>query len=67
MQKELDILGSRNALPEDFRTVIQMLEVRRFPVEEAVSLIVGMDDAPQVIEQWAANPASYSKIMVSLH
>lgn len=64
--KELDIRGSRNALPEDFRTVVQMLEAKRFPVEDAVSLIVGLDDAPQIIAQWAANPSSYSKIMVSL-
>jgi len=66
VQKELDILGSRNALPEDFRTVIQMLEARRFPVEDAISVTIGMDDAPQLIGQWAANPSSYSKIMVSL-
>jgi threonine dehydrogenase-like Zn-dependent dehydrogenase len=31
VQKELDILGSRNALPEDFRTVIQMLHEGSFP------------------------------------
>ncbi len=64
--KELDIRGSRNALPEDFRTVVQMLEAKRFPVEDAVSMTVSMEEAPQVIAQWAANPSSYSKIMVSL-
>jgi len=30
VQKELDIMGSRNALPEDFRQVLRMLEERRF-------------------------------------
>ena len=64
--KELDIRGSRNALPEDFRTVIQMLEAKRFPVEDAVSLIVALEEAPQIIARWAENPSSYSKIMVSL-
>lgn len=39
VQKELDILGSRNALPDDFREVIRMLERGNFPVEEAVSII----------------------------
>src|SRR3954454_13288285 len=34
VQKELDILGSRNALPEDFQAVIRMLEAKRFPVED---------------------------------
>ncbi len=33
-------MGSRNALPEDFREVIRMLEEHRFPVDQAVSAIV---------------------------
>jgi len=37
VQKELQIFGSRNALPEDFREVIRMLEMKRFPVEDAIS------------------------------
>jgi threonine dehydrogenase-like Zn-dependent dehydrogenase len=66
VQKELDILGSRNALPEDFREVIQMLEEDRFPVEEAVSHIVSIDEAPAVLKSWSENPAAFSKIMISL-
>ena len=66
VQKELDILGSRNALPEDFREVIQMLEERRFPVEEAVSHMVSIEEAPVVLQAWSANPAAFSKIMISL-
>jgi threonine dehydrogenase-like Zn-dependent dehydrogenase len=66
VQKELDILGSRNALPEDFRQVIQMLEQHRFPVEEAVSNIVSIDEAPEVLRAWSENPAAFSKIMISL-
>jgi 2-desacetyl-2-hydroxyethyl bacteriochlorophyllide A dehydrogenase len=66
VQKELDILGSRNALPEDFRAVIAMLEGGRFPVEEAVSNIVSMDEAPEILKAWSANPAAFSKIMISL-
>jgi len=66
VQKELDILGSRNALPEDFREVIRMLEERRFPVEQAVSHIVSLDDAPEALKAWSHNPAAFSKIMISL-
>ena len=66
VQKELDILGSRNALPEDFREVIRMLEERRFPVEEAVTSIVSIDKAPEVLKAWSENPAAFSKIMISL-
>ncbi|QNI34009.1 zinc-binding alcohol dehydrogenase family protein [Alloacidobacterium dinghuense] len=66
VQKELDIRGSRNALPGDFRTVVQMLEAKRFPVEDAVSLIVGLNEAPRAIAEWAEKPSAYSKIMVSM-
>ena len=66
VQKELDILGSRNALPEDFREVIQMLEEGRFPVEEAVSHTVAIDEAPAVLKAWSGAPAAFSKIMITV-
>ncbi len=66
VQKELDILGSRNALPEDFREVIQMLESGRFPVDEAVSAIVALEDAAEALRSWSDHPSWFSKIMVSL-
>jgi threonine dehydrogenase-like Zn-dependent dehydrogenase len=64
VMKELDILGSRNALPADFREVIQMLEQHRFPVEEAVSAIVPLDEAPAMFKAWSENPSGFSKIMI---
>jgi 2-desacetyl-2-hydroxyethyl bacteriochlorophyllide A dehydrogenase len=66
VQKELDILGSRNALPEDFRAVIQMLAAHRFPVEETVSHIISIDEAPQMLKAWSENPSAFSKIMIAL-
>jgi len=66
VQKELDILGSRNALPEDFRAVIRMLEGGRFPVNEAISSVVTMDDAPGALRAWSDDPSRIKKIMVSL-
>jgi 2-desacetyl-2-hydroxyethyl bacteriochlorophyllide A dehydrogenase len=66
VQKELDILGSRNALPEDFRAVIAMLEAGRFPVDDAVSHVVTLDQAPAMLKAWSASPAAFSKIMISL-
>ncbi len=64
VQKELDILGSRNALPDDFRQVIQMLEARRFPVDETVSAIIAPEEAATMLEEWSAHPQRYTKIMV---
>jgi threonine dehydrogenase-like Zn-dependent dehydrogenase len=66
VQKELDILGSRNALPEDFREVIRVLEEHRFPVDDAVSSIVTMDEAPQALAAWSENPARVKKIMMRM-
>jgi len=64
VQKELDILGSRNALPEDFRAVIRMLESGKFPVEDAVSAIVAPEEAAHMLADWSAKPGKFTKIMV---
>jgi 2-desacetyl-2-hydroxyethyl bacteriochlorophyllide A dehydrogenase len=66
VQKELDILGSRNAQPEDFHAVIQLLEGRRFPVEQAVSRVVSLGEAPGALRSWSENPSSFKKILVAL-
>lgn len=66
VQKELDILGSRNALPEDFREVIRMLEASRFPVDDVVSAVVPIGEAARMLKAWSEAPARYSKIIVSL-
>jgi threonine dehydrogenase-like Zn-dependent dehydrogenase len=66
VQKELDILGSRNALPEDFARVIQLLESRAFPVDQAVGTIVSLEQAPLILKQWSESPQRFTKIMVSL-
>ena len=66
VQKELDILGSRNALPENFREVIGMLESKRFPVDDAISAVVPIEEAPEMLRQWSENPAAFTKIMVQV-
>jgi len=66
VQKELDILGSRNALPEDFREVIRMLEAKQFPVDEAISAIVPIEDAGRMLAEWSAAPGSFTKIIVKI-
>lgn len=66
VQKELNILGARNAQPEDFRQVIRMLEEKRFPVRNAISLVAPMAEAPELLQAWSAEPGRFTKIMVSL-
>jgi threonine dehydrogenase-like Zn-dependent dehydrogenase len=66
VQKELDVLGSRNAQPEDFHAVIKLLEMRRFPVDQAVSMIVPLEEAADALRSWSENPSRFKKILVSL-
>jgi threonine dehydrogenase-like Zn-dependent dehydrogenase len=66
VQKELNILGARNALPEDFRQVIQMLEQHRFPVDAAISIIAPLDRAPELLSAWSDDPTRFTKIMITL-
>jgi 2-desacetyl-2-hydroxyethyl bacteriochlorophyllide A dehydrogenase len=66
VQKELDVLGSRNAMPEDFHSVIKLLEGGRFPVNEAVSQIVPLEDGPIALSSWSENPSRFKKLLISL-
>lgn len=64
VQKELDIRGSRNATPDDFRAVIRAMQQKQLPVDEFISGIVSPEDALQAMENWAANPAHVFRILV---
>jgi threonine dehydrogenase-like Zn-dependent dehydrogenase len=67
VQKELDILGSRNALPEDFRQVIRMLESGGFPVADTISATVPPEEAGRMLAEWSQNPAKFTKIMIQFN
>ena len=67
VQKELDIRGSRNATPDDFRAVIRYLRSARAPLDRLVSGVVTPDEAPAAMEKWAAAPAQVFRILVKWH
>ena len=66
VMKELDIRGSRNAAPEDFRDVISMLELGKFPMDAVITKTVSISQAPEAMNQWDADPASICKIQIDL-
>lgn len=66
VQKELDIMGSRNATPKDFKAVIAMLEAGRFPVEETLTHTFDLEGATAALQAWADNPAAVTKIQIAL-
>jgi threonine dehydrogenase-like Zn-dependent dehydrogenase len=65
VQKELDILGSRNSLDE-FPEVIEMLLQGRFPVEATISKTVPLQEAGGALAGWADAPQSITKILVEV-
>jgi 2-desacetyl-2-hydroxyethyl bacteriochlorophyllide A dehydrogenase len=65
VQKELEVLGSRNCLG-DFPAVIKMLEEGHFPVDHVISKQISMDEAGETIADWDKNPGKYTKIMVDI-
>ncbi|MCC7492796.1 MAG: zinc-binding alcohol dehydrogenase family protein [Fimbriimonadaceae bacterium] len=64
--KELDIRGSRNALPRDFESVIAMLEAGAFPLDQAITRSVPLAEGPAALREWSADPAAVTKIQVVL-
>ena len=66
VRKELDILGARNATADDFRAVLSLLHGRLFPVDDAVTRVVALDDAAAALRAWDADPAAVTRIHVDL-
>lgn len=65
VQKELDIRGSRNAMPSDFRAVIQFLRSHPdFPTDQLVSAVATPETAHDVMKEWAAAPGKVFRILV---
>ena len=64
VQKELDIRGSRNAQPSDFRAVIHYLERGTCPVDRLISNELSPEGAPEAMQQWSENPGKVFRILV---
>jgi len=66
VMKEIDILGSRNALPEDFAQVVSMLEQGNFPVDKVVTSTVPLAAASDAMQKWSDNPGESIKIHIDM-
>lgn len=64
VMKELDIRGSRNALPEDFASVIAMLQAGKVPVDRIVTHETKLAEAPQALADWSDHPGEVTKVHV---
>ena len=64
VQKELDIRGSRNATPADFRAVINCINTGRYPVEKFISRVVKPEQAAEAMKEWSETPGKVFRILV---
>lgn len=65
VRKELDVVGSRNALHE-FPAVVKMVERRERPFTELVSAVYPLADSAAALRDWDAQPGRFTKILVDM-
>ena len=66
VQKELDIRGSRNALPEDFEAVIRYLERGTCPVDKLITKVIKPDEGLETLRWWSQNPGKVFRILMEM-
>ena len=64
VQKELDIRGSRNAMPSDFRAVIRYMEQGNCPIDELISMNMTPEHATECMQKWAEAPGKVFRILI---
>ena len=67
VQKELDIRGSRNAMPEDFRAVIHYLQNGNCPMNELISAVVKPEEAGEALQKWSENPGKVFRMWLNFN
>lgn len=66
VRKELNVMGSRNALSE-FEPVIKMLEENKYPFEQLISKVYHVDDAGKAFDDWYKHPSEIIKVLIQLN
>jgi threonine dehydrogenase-like Zn-dependent dehydrogenase len=64
VKKELDISGSRNAMPQDFKAVMEYLKRGACPVDELITAVYEPEEAQAALEKWTANPGDVFRILI---
>lgn len=65
VMKEIEIRGSRNATPNDFRAVIEYMKRSVNLVDKLVSAIYPPEQAQEALEAWAACPGKVFRILLA--
>lgn len=64
VQKELDIRGSRNAMPQDFRSVMKYLKRGTCPVNELISGVYKPEEAKVALDKWQKEPGKIFRLLI---
>lgn len=64
VQKEIEIMGSRNANPSDFVAVMKFLRESGLDERLLISNIVGPEEASQAMKEWSEDPGKILKILI---
>ncbi|HZL09980.1 MAG TPA: zinc-binding alcohol dehydrogenase family protein [Prolixibacteraceae bacterium] len=67
VQKELEIMGSRNANPSDFAAVIKYLRNSTLDEKLLISKVVSPEEAPEAMKIWSENTGQILKILVQFN
>ena len=65
VKKELDVMGSRNALNE-FSDVINMLEEKKFDSDRLITSVYKMENVHEAFQYWKDNPGEVIKILAEI-
>jgi threonine dehydrogenase-like Zn-dependent dehydrogenase len=63
VRKELNVMGSRNALAE-FGPVLEMLEAGRYPFHELISKVYPLEEAGEAFDYWYHHPDKIIKTLI---
>lgn len=63
-RREITLMGSRNALPQDFRHIIQLIEAGRLDTTPWITHRASATDLPSVVAAWQQPDANLLKAML---
>lgn len=66
VKKELTMVGSRNALIDEFRSVRKNIATHRLDFKRLISAVYPLCDAPQAFKDWDAAPGNFMKIQIQI-
>ncbi|MBR5347822.1 MAG: zinc-binding alcohol dehydrogenase family protein [Lachnospiraceae bacterium] len=66
LKKELNVFGSRNSFPADFKAVIDLIASGRVKVLDMVSDVYPIERADEAFKALAANDGSLAKVLINI-